>query len=52
MLSVPLKEIDTFGEGKNKLKLFSCYSTFDMGKLLPAVGAQMPSQLMMSHNGT
>lgn len=23
-----------------------------MGKLLPAVGAQMPSQLMMSHNGT
>lgn len=37
MLSLPLKVIDTVGGGKNKVRLF-CYSTYNMGKLLPAAG--------------
>lgn len=49
-LSFPLTVIDTFGEGKNKVQLCSVIQPLIWRKLLPAVGAQLPYETMMSHN--
>lgn len=44
MLSLPLQVIDTFGEGKNKVQLFSIIQPLIGRKLLPAARAQLPCQ--------
>lgn len=50
MLSRPLTVIDTFGESKNKVQIFSVIQPLIGGKLFPAAGAHMPCEHMMSHD--